>query len=150
MQHSTVPCSRNNEHCYGQETTYKCSSVAEMGYRLATIYMRQKRDRMLCPFRVRSWVSIQYNVAWAEVYLSTKWHLDSLSRLATIDMGRKLGRLRPLWGARSASNTRWPGPRPTSIPSGVLIHQAVWAQYMGRKLRPGVPPSLGRGSWVLI
>ena len=91
MQHSTVPCSRNNEHCYGQETTYKCSSVAEMGYRLATIYMGQKRDRMLCPFRVRSWVSIQYNVAWSEVYLCTKWHLDSLSRLATIDMGRKLG-----------------------------------------------------------
>ena len=31
-------------------------------------------------------------VAWAEVYLRTKWHLDPSSRLATIDMGQKLDR----------------------------------------------------------
>ena len=30
-------------------------------------------------------------VAWAEVYLRTKWHLDPFSHLATIDMGQKLG-----------------------------------------------------------
>jgi len=36
-------------------------------------------------------------VAWAEAYRRTKWHLDPSSRLATIDMGRKLGAL-PLWG----------------------------------------------------
>ena len=29
-------------------------------------------------------------MAWAEVYLSTKWHFDPSSRLATTDMGRKL------------------------------------------------------------
>jgi len=29
--------------------------------------------------------------AWAEAYLHTKWHLDQCRRLATIDMGRKLG-----------------------------------------------------------
>ena len=34
---------------------------------------------------------IWHNVAWAEVYLRTKWHLDPSSRLATIDMGQKLG-----------------------------------------------------------
>ena len=33
----------------------------------------------------------QQSVAWAEAYLRTKWHLDPSSRLATIDMGRKLG-----------------------------------------------------------
>ena len=31
-----------------------------------------------------SWVSIKYNVAWAEAYLHTKWHLDPSNRLATI------------------------------------------------------------------
>jgi len=31
------------------------------------------------------------NVAWAEAYLHAKWHLDESSRIATIDMGRKLG-----------------------------------------------------------
>jgi len=27
------------------------------------------------------------------------------------------------------SNTMWPGPRPTSVPSGILIHPTVWPQY---------------------
>jgi len=31
------------------------------------------------------------NVAWAEAYLRTKWHLDPSSRLATTDMRQKLG-----------------------------------------------------------
>jgi len=33
----------------------------------------------------------QHNVARAEAYLRTKWHLYPSSRLAAIDMGRKLG-----------------------------------------------------------
>ena len=51
-------------------------------------------------------------------------------RLATIDVGQKWGLLCPfLWGgAGSPSNTMSPGPRPTSIPSGILIHPAVWPQ----------------------
>jgi len=32
-------------------------------------------------------------------------------------------------GAGSSCNTMWPGPRPTSIPSGILIHPTVWPQY---------------------
>ena len=43
------------------------------------------------PFRAGSWVLIEHNVAWAETYLCTKWHLDPSSRSATKDMGRKLG-----------------------------------------------------------
>jgi len=47
-----------------------------------------------------------------------------------MDMGRKLG----IWaphpflgrGAGSPSNTKSPGPRPISIPSGILIHPAIW------------------------
>ena len=70
-------------------------------------------------------------VLWAEAYLHTKWHLDVSIPLATIEMGRKLGRgLRPLFGkgAGSLSNTVSSGPRPTSVPSGILIHAAVWPQ----------------------
>jgi len=32
-------------------------------------------------------------------------------------------------GAGSPSNTMWPGPRRTSVPSGILIHPTVWPQY---------------------
>jgi len=39
-------------------------------------------------------------VAWAEVYLSTTWHLKPSSHLATTDMGRKLGAV-CLWGRGS-------------------------------------------------
>jgi len=54
---------------------------------------------------------------------------DMDDRLATIDMGRKLGGCTPYRGAAgSPSNTMWPGQRPTSIPSGILIHPAVWSQ----------------------
>jgi len=32
-------------------------------------------------------------------------------------------------GGGSLSNIMWSGPRPTSVPSGILIHPAVWPQY---------------------
>jgi len=32
-------------------------------------------------------------------------------------------------GAASPLNTMWLGPRPTSVPSDLLIHQTVWPQY---------------------
>jgi len=38
-----------------------------------------------------SWVPIEHKVAWAEAYLHTKCHLSPSSRLATTDIGRKLG-----------------------------------------------------------
>jgi len=45
-------------------------------------------------------------------------------------MGRKLGGLCPFGGrgAGSPSNTLWPGPRPTCVPSFILIHPTVWPQ----------------------
>jgi len=43
------------------------------------------------PFFGGSWVPIEHKVAWAEAYLHTKWHLSPSSRLATMDIGRKLG-----------------------------------------------------------
>jgi len=51
-------------------------------------------------------------------------------RLATIDMGRKVGATWPFpWEAGSPSKTLSPGPRPTSVPSGVVIIPTVWPQY---------------------
>ena len=38
-----------------------------------------------------SWVTIEQKVAWAEAYLHTKWHLSPSCRLATTDIGQKLG-----------------------------------------------------------
>jgi len=49
-------------------------------------------------------------------------------RLATIGMGRKSGWAAVSVGAGSPSNTMLPGPRPTSLPSGILIHPTIWPQ----------------------
>jgi len=43
-----------------------------------------------------SWVPIEHKVAWAEAYLHTKCDLSTSSRLATTDIGRKLGDCAPL------------------------------------------------------
>jgi len=69
-----------------------------MGDRLATVDMGRKEGGCCAPFREGEFGPIYYNVAWAEAYLRTKWHLDSSSRLAATDMGRKLGATMPLLG----------------------------------------------------
>ena len=54
-------------------------------------------------------VPIKHNVAWAEAYLHTKWHLDASSRLATIERAENwgiwpfLGRVPPFGGQRLAT-----------------------------------------------
>ena len=40
----------------------------------------------------------------------------------------------------------WPGPRPVSISSGILVHPSVSQQYMSQKLGAAMPPFLGRGA----
>ena len=63
----------------------------------------------------------------AEAYLHTKWHLHPSSRFVTTGMGRKLGGCAPLGeGELGPHLTVWPGLRPTSVPSGILMHPAVW------------------------
>ena len=49
---------------------------------------------------------VVYNVAWTEayMYLRTKWHLDPSSRLATTNMGRKLGAVPLSWGRGSCAS----------------------------------------------
>jgi len=46
--------------------------------------------------------------------------------------GPKIGGLCPFGGggAGSPSNTMWPGPMPTCMPSFILIRQTVWLQYI--------------------
>jgi len=90
-------------------------------------------------------------VAWAEAYLRTKWHFDPYRRLARIDMGQRVGAAVPPFsrGAESPSNTMLRGPRPTSLPSGILIYPALWPQQIwGRKVQRGAVPLWVRGSWV--
>jgi len=43
------------------------------------------------------------------------------------------------------SNTMSPGPRPTSLPSGILIYPAVWPQQTWAE-NWGAVPALGRGA----
>jgi len=46
--------------------------------------------------------------------------------------------------AATSSNTTSPGPRSTSVPSGILIHPAVWPQYTGQKFGGGFACFSGR------
>ena len=89
--------------CY-YKTVYKCSAVAEMGDRLATIDM----DRKLAGILIHPAVSPQRT--WAE-----NWGLCALPSLGRV--------------AGSPPNTMWPGPRPTSVSSGILTHPTIWPQY---------------------
>jgi len=76
----------------------KSSAVAEMGDRLATLD-RAENWQLGPPFRGR-WAGSPSNTMapGPGLYLHTKWHLDPSIRLATIDMGRKLGELCLFWG----------------------------------------------------
>jgi len=78
-------------------------------------------------------------VTWAEVYLRTKWHLDPSSRLATTDIGRKLGVVPPFGGTWIPT----PGPRPTTVPSGILIYLTVWPQQTRAENSERTVPLLG-------
>ena len=50
-----------------------------------------RKEGLLCPFSWGSWVPVYHNVAWAEIYFRTKWHLHPSSRLATINMAENWG-----------------------------------------------------------
>jgi len=47
-------------------------------------------------------------------------------------------------GAGSPYNTKWPGLRPTSVPSAILIHAAIWPQHIWAE-NWGLRPPLGEG-----
>jgi len=97
--------------------------------RLATIYMGRKLGAHLT------------QRCWAEAYYRTKYHLDPSSRLAMTDLGRKLRALPPFGRgeAGSPSNTMSPGLRLTFLPSGILIHPAIWPQQIWAENSAAVP-----------
>ena len=63
------------------------------------------------------------------LYFRTKWRLHPLQPFGR--HGPKIGGLCPFWGGELGAHltqSRLAGPRPTSIPSGILVHRAVWPQ----------------------
>ena len=127
------------EHCYAQtalpERKLSCATRAEFTFGVMTAF----------------------SAAWLLGRGSMLKHKRSAvakmgNRFATIGMGRKWGGA-PVGGwvpIGSPSNTMWPGPRPTSLPSGILIHPTIWSQLyechtllrVGIRLRSIFIPSL--------
>ena len=90
-------------------------------------------------------------------YLHIKWHLDPFSRLATIDVGRKVGG-GLLWPVVPFLGRGLLGPQLTKcrLGRGLPPYQVAFdpssrlaTTVMGRKLGKAVP-LWGRGSWVSI
>jgi len=82
-----------------------------------------------------SWVAIEQKVAWAKAYLRYSVRSGILVHPAVCPQWI----LAENWGcgcaplaerelSRSPSNTMLPRLRPTSVPSDILIHAAVWPQ----------------------
>jgi len=56
---------------------------------------------------------------------------DTIPAQTSLDVRQKVGGYcaPSHWEAASPSNTMWPGSRPTSMRSFILIHPTVWPQY---------------------
>ena len=98
-----------------------------------------------------------FNTMWPgprPTFVQSKWHLDPSSRLAIIDMGRKLRGLCPFLGEGELpqlcphlTQRRLGG---AYLPGGILIHPAVWPQQTWAGPKIGGYAPLVRGSWVPI
>ena len=109
---------------------YKSSAVAEMGDHGHNRHAPKRGGGCCASFAGRG-AGSPSNIMWPgprSVYFCTKWHLDPSSRLATIDMGLKLGGGCAFLGELGPHLTLSPGLRPTSVPSGIVMHPAVWLQ----------------------
>jgi len=109
----------------------KCSAVAEMGDRLTTIDMSQKLGAVPF-FKGGSWIPNLTQCGLGRglpSYLVASWSIQPFSHNRH---GPKSGGCcAPFLGriTGSPSNTVWPGPKHTSIPSFILIYPTVWPQY---------------------
>ena len=101
---------------------YKCLAVAEMGERFATI--NTGRGLRMCNKNTM--------VSYTQLTTAQKpQHLQNKLRHSPKSW-RLLCPFRE-GGAVSPSDTMWPGPRPVSVPSGILIHPTVWPQHTNVK-----------------
>jgi len=48
-------------------------------------------------------------------------------------------------GDGSPSSTMWPGPRPTYVPSAILIYPAIWPRWTWAENGRGLRPVFGEG-----
>jgi len=105
---------------------------------------RPKIGGLLSPFFGR--VDLTQCVLRPTSVVCTTWHLDPSSRLATIHGPKSGGAAVTLFlGVPIYHNVAW--PRPTSVPTDILIHPAVWPQQTWAK-NWGMCPFWG--SWVPI
>jgi len=65
------------------------------------------------------WTRAQQLLRWATVWPQQTW-VENWGAAVPLSVGR----------AGFPPNTMSPGLRPTSVPSGILIHPAVWPQYI--------------------
>jgi len=108
----------------------KSSAVAEMGKRLATIDMGWKLGGCCGPFCGEGELGphlTQCRLSWGlSPYQVVCWS----NSLATTDIGQKVeGLLCPFPWGRGGGSPYKTKSRPTSVPSGILIHPAIWPQY---------------------
>jgi len=113
------------------------SAVAEKGNRLVTIDTGRKGG-LLSPFRERGKGELGPIIIQCGLGRGLYPYQVAASSIQPFGHNRhgpKIGGFAPhFWGRvalgpQSPSNTMWPGTRPTSMPSGMLIHPAVWPQY---------------------
>ena len=112
-----------------RQVVSKCSTVAEMDHRLATIDMVRKRGELLCPFGGAGSPS---NIMWPGRGLPPyQVAFCSIQPFSHNKHGPKIEGLSPFLRGqpRWPSNTMWLRPRPISMPSFILIHPTVWLQY---------------------
>jgi len=119
---------------------HKSSAVAAMGDRLATTDMVRK-VRAAVPISVQGAGSPSNTMSPGPRPTSVptaEWHLDSYSLLTTTHQRHNKHRQKIggctffFWGGGGLVpiyNTMWSGQRSIFVPSGILIHPAVWPEY---------------------
>jgi len=101
-----------------------CRVPSSSGVSASTTLGRTFSEGLRIPVTKRFWRIVKPNKSSAVAVMG--------HRLATIHTGRKVGGYcAPFRGreAGSPSNTMSSGPRPISVPSGILIHLTVCPQY---------------------
>jgi len=106
----------------------KSSAVAEMGDRGHNRH-GPKRGGLLCPFRGELGPRLTQRCLGRGLLLC-QLASSSIQPFGHNEQWSKIGVMCPFseGGGGSPSNTTSPEVRPTSIPSGILMHSAVWPQ----------------------